>query len=332
MRYIIAIILIAISLSNCFAADSAATSSTGISIAYYSITTTATQPLAPATPAIFTLIDNNTATPTPATTWQYRKQGDAAWKAAGTNSPTVTITFTDANGATPYEVQAIRDGIPVTLLVNVAAVLKSKVLFITKAATLTANENDIKTRLEDPAGLNYSVTTAASGPLGTTYPTAGNDLVVTSYESKMGDVGTDLKSVAIPVLTLSFMIAYNMGLGKCDNGNSDTDCMGGKEAWYVQSGVVQANSGLTAGANILLSSGRIIKASTIPAGATIVAYIEAKQLRNIFCWTIAAGGNITDGTAPARRAAFILKDNGPTLSENGWKIFDSLTKYCLGKI
>ena len=45
------------------------------------------------------------------------------WKAAGTNSPTVTISFTDANGATPYEVQAIRDGIPVTTLVNVDPLL-----------------------------------------------------------------------------------------------------------------------------------------------------------------------------------------------------------------
>lgn len=52
-----------------------------------------------------------------------------------------------------------------------------------------------------------------------------------------------------------------------------------------------------------------------------------------FAWLINADGKLYDGTSrPARRAGFALKNNQSAFNNEGWLIFDSMTKWCLGKL
>jgi len=304
----------------------------GITVIYYSITTTAAQPLVPATAVTFTLIDNIAGKPVTAITWQYRMLGDTAWVAAGNNSSTASISLPGVpKVASRYEVQAISD-IPVTIAVDVAPILAtSKVLFITKGATLTKSETAIKNRLEDAAGLNYSVSTVAMNDDYLT-PIPGYDLIVVSQEIEMDAVGTALKTIKKPIFSLGYMVPNTLSVSYCISGNADNDCNKGTTPWQVESGVIQKDAGLTAGPNILLATGRVVRVK-VPAGAIPVATVLTASIQMPSAWLIEANGKLYDGTSsPARRAVFTLKNEQASFNNNGWLLFDSMTKWCLGKI
>lgn len=149
--------------------------------------------------------------------------GEAMWIAAGKNASSVSIALPGVpNVASQYEVQAISD-ITVTKIVDVAPVIVfNKVLFITKAATLTPKELEVKSRLADTAGLKYTVTTVGmTEDYLTSIP--DYDLIVVSQEIEMLAVGIALKSVKKPVFALGYVVPNAMSIGYCASGNGDND-------------------------------------------------------------------------------------------------------------
>ena len=316
MRYTLFFILTAIcSLSICVAADTTAMAPKVISISYYSITTTVAQSIAPATPATFTLLDNDTETPITATIWQYRLLGDTVWMATGTNSTTALISFAGTDTAAQYEVQAIRDGIPVTSLINVIK-RKLKPLLVVSSLPITLGSADeaIKNRMGADIMVDTTENVAATGY---NFDNVGKIVIAPSARTSK-TLGGALLNVAKPILLIGFNqvsidlrvastgraspgstappasnAAENLGSIRIPATSLAHPLMNDKTAgdYIVYTGLSSVNTGVE-------------RTNSIPTGAIGIAqHPNATQVGRYAIVAMPAGGKMVDGIpAPAKRA------------------------------
>ncbi|MEI7832441.1 MAG: hypothetical protein WCJ56_04500 [bacterium] len=309
------------------AADPGATPYKSITILDYSVTTKSVQPLAPATPATFTLCDTNTRASIVAASWQYRLLGETAWITAATNASSITISFPGLpDTAAKYELK-VDSAVPIVMQIDVAkaAVAAVKqVLFISVATKLNPAEELLAARFPAPA---FVLTTKAFTSV-TAADYTGKELIVSSSQVKNEKLAPDLKALAIPVIVMNFTEATAMSLspGGLNNG-------GDAEPTVVDQTAI---SGLPASGDYTLIGGKGTLSfarnfnTTLPIGVLIIAKNKITNNASVYAVPSVGGLYIDGSPVPARRGVFHMKDYGSmVLSTDGLKVFDAVVQWCL---
>ncbi len=299
------------------------TASRTVEVFNYAVTTVSSQPLAAGAATTFNVVDNsNGGVVVTSTNWQWRVTGATTWTASASNVINLPGT---PGGTSSYDVQGTASGLTITASVSVAGDTRKQVLFITKTSSLTAKEAAVQSRLANPAGLNCNVIVSPITSATYVADSAGKDLIVTSYDYVTDPgypaVGTALKPLAIPVLAMGANVVKSMSLGGNWGGNTTLSLM--------FSCIIQTDAGLAVNDPVTMNMSRLN--GDTPSGAIRVAGLTNGP--RLAIWLINNGGNLDGGgTAAARRAAFSLTNDATIATGTDWKIFDSLTKWCLGLI
>jgi hypothetical protein len=183
------------------------------------------------------------------------------------------------------------------------------ILVVATAGSPTAGDTVLQGRLE-AAGHTVTRTSDEDAEYSGSY-----DGVVVSDSSSGGTFGAKYDTVAKPGIALE---AATWRLG------SYVGATTGVTQWTV-SAVSGANGGLT-GTQTVFSSGQSqqgISVSSLPAGATLVANQQGDTNKGIYV-IYEAGGNLTSGTAPARRVFLRIGDPAmPNLASAGTTLLDA---------
>jgi hypothetical protein len=146
------------------------------------------------------------------------------------------------------------------------------------------------------------------------------DLVVLAPSVEADKVPRDLSSLAVPILNAEALANPVLGLATDAREQPASTALTIADATHPVAGGVRGTVDVQTSASM---------ATGVPApGAGIVARAPGGDAA---VWVVDPGARLTDGVAPARRAAvFLGNDSAPALSIQGWTIVDAAIAWLLG--
>jgi hypothetical protein len=156
--------------------------------------------------------------------------------------------------------------------------------------------------------------------------TTSYDVFVIAESVTAATVGTAYDTVAVPVVVCERELWDDMRLAANTGASTAAASTYDLEAHTITTGLADP---LTILASDQAQRG-VLATALVGVSATVFARPSADTSRAAG-WAIESGGNLTSGTAPARRVALFVADAWPTLfTADGWALFDAAVDWAIG--
>jgi hypothetical protein len=197
------------------------------------------------------------------------------------------------------------------------ALSTQSILFVVGSTTLTAEDANIKQRLET---LGPSVVVVGHNAAATS--AIGRSMVLVSPSTSSTILGTRFTNVTAPVFVMNPRLYDEMSMGAHGNTLTSTGLT-------ISTPSHPTAAGLTGTVTPVPLGTSVTSTSSVASGAIVVARLAGNNQPSIFA--IDAGSALLSGTAPARRLGWFGGLNGmTTLTTQGVSLFNKAVEWTIG--
>jgi uncharacterized repeat protein (TIGR01451 family) len=198
-----------------------------------------------------------------------------------------------------------------------------KILFVGSSVPLEARDEPLRRYL---FALGHTVTVRTAAAVQAT-DANGQDLVIISESTESVEVNTKLRDIAVPIITWEGWLQDDLKMTGAAT-NSDY----GENLKQQTIRIVDATHPLAAGLTDVITTVTNNRAKfhwgKPNANATVVA-VEVGNAQHAMIYAYEQGAQMVGMSAPARRI-FIHNATGPSLTTEGWRLFEAAVNWAVG--